>query len=435
MSDSSVNPDNEGTIPAPTEEVPLPEVDDEPLTLPAASGASTVSHEQQQVRAPDVPGYTPQGPLGRGTYGEVWLYQEDHSKRQVAIKFLTRQTTEQWLTLQAEVLQLVRMDGDPGIVQFKDIKVDAIPPYYLMTYAERGSLADHLKVGPFSVEKALNIFQDLTKSLAYVHAKGVRHCDLKPGNVLLDARDRPLLADFGQALLAENAKQTLGTLYFMAPEQAKPEKSIPDAHWDIYSLGALFYTMLVGNPPRCHEETRKKILNIKELAPRLDAYRKALENSPKPRGHRQLKGMDRPLADIIDRCLSLDPQKRYSDAGAVLEALERRKQMLRLKAFPCLWHLGSDRVTPCSGCVRKMDRFKSIEYFRTNTHRAMATKCPDQCSTVSSHPPRRSEPTNVSCASQSETTKSRPVIQRKSNPRSTRCSLGGDVSTIINVWI
>lgn len=332
MAESNFNPDEEGTLPAPTEEVPLEEFE-EPLTLPASSESPTICHEYARTRAPVIAGYTAQGPLGKGTYGEVWLYQEDCSNRKVAIKFLTRQTTEQWLTLQAEVLQLVRLDGDPGIVQFKAVEVDADPPYYVMTYAEGGSLADRLKEGPLSVEKALQIFQELSKALAYVHAKGVRHCDLKPGNVLLDARDRPLLADFGQALLAENSKQTLGTLYFMAPEQAKPEKTIPDARWDIYSLGALFYTMVVGNPPRCQEDARKQLLTIKELAPRLEAYRHTLKNSPKPRAHRQLKGMDRPLADIIDRCLSLHPHQRYSDAGAVLEALERRKKMLRLKPF------------------------------------------------------------------------------------------------------
>ena len=134
-------------------------------------------------------------------------------------------------------MQLARLYGDPGIVQLQDLEPDASPPYCILTYAEGGSLADRLKDGPLPVSEALHIFRDAATALAYVHAKGIIHCDLKPGNVLRDARGKALLADFGQAHLASDLTPALGTFFYMAPEQADLSVTIPDTRWDVYAPG------------------------------------------------------------------------------------------------------------------------------------------------------------------------------------------------------
>ncbi len=189
--------------------------------------------------APTVPGYRPIKKLGEGTFGTVWLYEAIASGKRVAVKFFTHGTSQQWQLLQAEIMQLARLYGDPGIVQLQDLEPDATPPYCILTYAEGGSLADRLKDGPMPVTEALKVFREAALALAYVHAKGIIHCDLKPGNVLRDARGRALLADFGQAQLAGNLAPALGTFFFMAPEQADLAATIPDTRWDVYALGAL----------------------------------------------------------------------------------------------------------------------------------------------------------------------------------------------------
>jgi len=267
--------------------------------------------------------------LGQGSFGQVWLYQEQHSGRRLAIKFLTRRASEEWLLLQAEVKQLALLDGDPGIVQLRDVEPDADPPYYVMTYAEGGSLADRLKRGPLSVAEALRIGTEVARALAYVHAKGVRHCDLKPGNILLDARGRALVGDFGQAHLASDLSPVLGTFFYMAPEQADLKETIPDTRWDVYGLGALLYAMLTGQPPRSDSDIRDRLANATGLSQRLQLYREYLQSAPSPCAHRRVKGVDRHLAAIIDRCLEIDPGKRLHDAGAVLAELERRRRILR----------------------------------------------------------------------------------------------------------
>jgi serine/threonine protein kinase len=277
------------------------------------------------VTPPAIAGYRVIQKLGEGTYGQVWLHEEERTGKQVAIKFFTSNQGLQWLLLQAEVKQLALLHADPGIIQLLDVEPEARPPYYIMSYASGGSLAQQLNTGhPLSVPVALKIFREVVTALAYVHAKRVRHCDLKPGNVLLDGRGRALLADFGQSSLNTADAPALGTFFYMAPEQADLRNTIPDARWDVYGLGALFHAMLLGRPPRESPPVRDELASIPNLERRLACYREAVLHAPPPTEHRRLPGMDRDLSAIIDRCLEVDPDRRFRDAGAVLAALDRR---------------------------------------------------------------------------------------------------------------
>src|SRR5207244_1834307 len=110
-----------------------------------------------------VPGYRPVRKLGEGTYGKVWLYQEERTGIQVAIKFFTRGWGMEWLLLQAEVKHLALLHADPGIVQLEDVEPEASPPYYIMSYAPGGSLADRLRGGQcLPLPEALKIFREVT---------------------------------------------------------------------------------------------------------------------------------------------------------------------------------------------------------------------------------------------------------------------------------
>ncbi|NOX56554.1 MAG: serine/threonine protein kinase, partial [Planctomycetes bacterium] len=114
-----------------------------------------------------------------------------------------------------------------------------------------------------------------------------------------------------------------GTLFYMAPEQADLA-AVPDARWDVYALGALFYHLLCGHPPYRTEANEQRIQSAGDLNARLEAYREIVYGSPPPSEHRKKKGVDKRLADIVDRCLSPDPEKRFPNAQAVLDALELR---------------------------------------------------------------------------------------------------------------
>lgn len=290
----------------------------------AVARATALSHG-----TPVAPGYEMVRPLGTGTFGEVWLARESKTGIPTAIKFFAHGTGQQWQLLQAEVKQLAQLHGDPGIVHLLDVEPDAVPPYYVMNYAEGGSLAQRLERGQLPVVEALKIFREVAEALAYVHAKGILHCDLKPGNVLLDVRGRALIADFGQAHLTSDASPALGTFFYMAPEQADTGKSMPDTGWDVYALGALLYAMLTGTPPRHDPMIRDQLAGTAQLPHRLARYREWVQQAPKPVAHRAVRGVDRQLAEIVDRSLEIDPGKRLPDAQAVLAALGRRERWRR----------------------------------------------------------------------------------------------------------
>jgi serine/threonine protein kinase len=282
------------------------------------------------VNKPQMPGYQIGDLLGRGSYGEVWSAREENTGIEVAIKFFTYGTGREWQQLQDEVKRLSQLQTDSGIVPLKKVEPGADSPYYVMACAEKGCLARRLAHGQLPLAEALRLFRQVCQTLAYVHAKGIRHCDLKPGNVLLDARGRALVADFGQAQLASDVAPALGTFFYMAPEQAALDGQVADTRWDVYALGALFYAM-VGRPPRDDPGVRAELPQVADLPSRLGGYRTWVEQTPPPRGHRRVPGMDRSLAQVIDRCLEVDPGKRWHDAGAVLEALDQRERHVRLR--------------------------------------------------------------------------------------------------------
>jgi eukaryotic-like serine/threonine-protein kinase len=279
----------------------------------------------QRTRPPiEVPGYQTQRFLGAGAYGEVWVGLDRTTGRKVAIKFYLHRRGVDWSLLSREVEKLRFLSADRYVVQLLDVGWDAEPPYYVMEYVEHGSLDDLLRrEGSLPVSQAVELFHEISVGLSHAHGKGVVHCDLKPANILLDQDHRPRLADFGQSRLSHEQKPALGTLFYMAPEQADLQ-AVPDVRWDVYALGAILYTLLVGLPPHRNDDTVSKIDAASELEERLARYRHAIRSGPPPIEHRRVRGVDRALAEIIDRCLASHPTDRFANVQEVLDALTAR---------------------------------------------------------------------------------------------------------------
>ncbi|HMC12486.1 MAG TPA: serine/threonine-protein kinase, partial [Pirellulaceae bacterium] len=280
----------------------------------------------QRTRPPaEVPGYQTQRFLGAGAYGEVWVGLDRNTGRKVAIKFYLHRHGVDWSLLSREVEKLRFLSADRYVVQLLDVGWDGEPPYYVMEYIEQGSLDDLLRRhGTLTAAHAVDLFQEIAVGLAHAHGKGVVHCDLKPANILIDQDGKPRLADFGQSRLSTEQKPALGTLFFMAPEQADLQ-AVPDVRWDVYALGAIFYTLLVGVPPHRNDDTVEKIDAASGLEDRLANYRHSIRTAPPPSEHRQIPGVDRALAEIIDRCLAVNPNDRFANVQEVLDALAARQ--------------------------------------------------------------------------------------------------------------
>ena len=287
-----------------------------------------------------VPGYEPERFLGLGTYGEVWVAVERNTGRKVAIKFYAHRGGLDWSLLASEVEKLAFLFADRYVVQLIGVGWDADPPFFIMEYLEKGSLADRIAQGPVPVDQAVSLFRDVATGLAHAHGKGVLHCDLKPANVLLDQDGKPRLADFGQSRLSSEQASSLGTMFYMAPEQADLD-AVPDARWDVYALGALLYCMLTGGPPHRTGKTLSiSFEQTPELNERLVRYRQTIEQSPLPLGHRKTPGVDKLLAAIVDRCLAPDPKNRFPNVQAVLDALDERASRLARRPIMMLGAVG-----------------------------------------------------------------------------------------------
>lgn len=260
--------------------------------------------------------------IGEGAYGSVWLAKERKTGRFAAVKFYTRRGQD-WLLLGREVEKLAALDTSHHIVGLIDVGWESDPPYYVMEYLPNGSLAGYLAAGPVAPAEAVELARGILRGLVHAHGAGILHCDLKPANVLLDQDLRPRLCDFGQARLSEEERPALGTLFYMAPEQADL-KALPDVRWDVYALGAILYQMLTGRPPHRTPEAERDLAAGDSAAERLALYRRIIRTAGPPTDHRKLRGVDKRLAGIVECCLEPSPSKRLSNAQAVLDALDVR---------------------------------------------------------------------------------------------------------------
>jgi hypothetical protein len=284
---------------------------------------------QQRLGPPlEVEGFEAIRQVGVGAYGEVWLAIDKNTGRRVAIKFYAHRRGVDWSLLSREVEKLVALSTDRRIVQLLKVGWDSEPPYYVMEYLERGSLEELLRDrGPLSVHEALELFNDILSGVAHAHAKGVFHCDLKPANILLGEDGRPRIADFGQSRLSTEQSPALGTLFYMAPEQADLTAT-PDMRWDVYALGAILYRMLTGELPYRTDELIRQVETAVDLPDRLARYRQSVKLAPSPTAHRRVSGIDRVLMDLIDRCLARNPDNRPASVSEMQTTLEARAQAL-----------------------------------------------------------------------------------------------------------
>lgn len=278
----------------------------------------------QMTESPTIPGYRIQRPVGEGAYGQVWLATDLNTGRPVAIKCYLNRANLNLAALEREVGLLVNMSTGRHIVQVLKIGWEHDPPYFVMEYLENGSLEELIRKKQVpSVSKSVEFVTEIARGLEFAHSKGVIHCDLKPANVLLDHSMQPRIADFGQGRMAGDQTPSLGTLFYMAPEQAL-NNSVPDVKWDVYSLGAMAYTLLVGSPPYRSQEVTDSLQSATSLADRLQRYRDGILQSPLPNLHNRRLGVDRSLAAIIERCLHRDANQRFQNVQQVIGALESR---------------------------------------------------------------------------------------------------------------
>jgi hypothetical protein len=187
--------------------------------------------------------------LGRGGAANVYRALDRHTGRQVALKlYETALSAGDRPQHRAELAALVRLHH-PGLVRLYDSGIHDDCVFLVMQLIDGEPLSERITRGPLPVGTVVELGWQLASTLAYVHARGVIHRDVKPGNVLVDANDRCFLTDFGVSRLADATRCTvsgmaLGTPAFLAPEQVRGQRLGPAI--DIYALGLVLLEALTG---------------------------------------------------------------------------------------------------------------------------------------------------------------------------------------------
>src|SRR3954452_10652066 len=189
--------------------------------------------------------------LGSGAVAEVFRALDERLARPVAVKLFRGDAAEELQRHEAEMRTLAQLDH-PSLVTVYDAGDANGQPYLVMQLVEGDTLADELRRGPIGLDRAATYGAALADALAYVHAQGFVHRDVKPANVLIAADGRVHLADFGIARLVDSAHVTrtgdvLGTPAFFAPEQVSGDAVGPAA--DVYALGIVLIECLTGRRP------------------------------------------------------------------------------------------------------------------------------------------------------------------------------------------
>lgn len=259
----------------------------------------------------DIPGYTILRPIGEGGMASVFLAVQKSLEREVALKVMSPV-----LAANAEFASRFLIEGKitaklqhPNLVTVYDIGTHNGVYYLAAEYIPGGTLKERVTEGGLNVAETLDVISDIAQGLDFAHQKGFVHRDVKPGNVLYRNDGRVVLADFGIAKAMDGSNSStvagasIGTPDYMSPEQARGEPV--DGRSDLYSLGTMFYEILVGHPPyQASDPFTVALMHVTHPIPVL----------PEPYEW---------LQPLIQGLMAKNPAERYNTGASFVEAMQK----------------------------------------------------------------------------------------------------------------
>jgi predicted Ser/Thr protein kinase len=254
--------------------------------------------------------------LANGGMASVWEAHDELLHRAVAVKVLASHLSEDDRArqrFQREARAAAGLSSHPHVVTIYDVGEHEGRVFMVMELMRGGTVGERLKAGRhFADDTALRWLREAAGALDAAHAAGVVHRDIKPGNLLLDDRDRLAIADFGIARVAFDDQltatgQVLGTAAYIAPEQAMGQAAT--AASDRYSLAVVAFELLTGTRP----------FQAEHFAAQARAH---VEDAP-PLASKRDPELPRSVDSVLDRGLAKEPGDRWGSATEMVDALER----------------------------------------------------------------------------------------------------------------
>jgi eukaryotic-like serine/threonine-protein kinase len=253
--------------------------------------------------------------VGSGGMCKIYLAESERAGTLVVLKVFSQvpDVSDRFVSFDRFIQEYEIVAGlnHKHIVRIYDLGVADDHAYIAMEHFPAGDLRQRMLRSPLAPATALGFLRQIASALDAIHSVGVLHRDLKPANVMLRVDDTVSLIDFGLAKANENdisltgTREIFGTPYYMSPEQGHAE--IIDARSDLYSLGVVFYEMLIGRKPYNGATAMEVIYKHKraelpEIAPEFASYE-----------------------GVLRRLLAKSPEHRYQTAGELLTALSTLK--------------------------------------------------------------------------------------------------------------
>jgi WD40 repeat protein/serine/threonine protein kinase len=258
--------------------------------------------------------------IGGGGFGVVYRALQSTIGREVAVKsILPIYANEPNFIRRFEIeAQLIARLEHLHIVPLYDFWRDPEGAYIVMRWLRGGNLGRALRDGPFDLEPAGLLLDQVAAALAAAHEQQVVHCDVKPSNILLDEEGNAYLADFGIATdLRDGSKRikegevVAGSLKYLSPEQLRGQSATPQS--DIYSLGITLFEVLTGRHPFPARTSVQQIFqHIDQPLPRIE--------NPDP-------AISEAINDVINKATAKNPANRYPDALALAAAFREAAQL------------------------------------------------------------------------------------------------------------
>ena len=240
--------------------------------------------------------------VAEGGFAQVWRAFDTDLQRIIAVKIPKRTAVGTADAFLAEARRAAQLKH-PAILPVYDVGLEEGVCYFVTEYVEGGSLADRLTKGRIPAARACRWIISIADALHHAHRSGIVHRDVKPANILIDAHDRALLADFGiaQSVLIDGARApSVGTLLYMAPEQLAGEPAVPQS--DIYSLAVVLHEATAGKPPYSATEPR--------------ALHREIDG-----GATLSKDVPKRIASACRKALCMDPGQRFGSAAEFAAAI------------------------------------------------------------------------------------------------------------------
>jgi serine/threonine protein kinase/tetratricopeptide (TPR) repeat protein len=279
--------------------------------------------------------------LGEGGMGVVYVAEQEHPRRQVALKLLREASLwpARLRRFQREANLLARLQH-PGIARIYEAGVAPVEtaagpagrqPFVALELIDGKRLGEYCADSQAGLREKLELVARIADAVHHAHCRGVIHRDLKPGNILVDAEGQPKILDFGISLAADagdaatfhtEAGQLLGTIAYASPEQLSPGADNVDARSDVYALGVILFELLTGRLP----------IDVRGLTlPQAIQRVTQAEPASVTRFDRSLAG---DVAAILDRALEKDPARRYASAAEFAADLRRHLRDEPIHARP-----------------------------------------------------------------------------------------------------